>query len=92
MTDEEERQAQMLAAMNAIQSAVLKLLQEGEAHPQLVILAMARVTAELGASMALAGDQDLEKLLDEVVEIVRQVGRDHHEALQVVTMPPAGRA
>jgi hypothetical protein len=53
MTDE-DLERQMQAATDAVRAAALRLLQEGEVHPQLVVLAAARVAGELGASAALA--------------------------------------
>ena len=42
--------------MDGVRKAVLRLLQDGEVHPQLVALAVARVAGELGAGIAQAGD------------------------------------
>jgi len=55
-----------------VQKAVLRLLQDGEVHPQLVVLAMARVAGELGAGIAQAGGMDLETILADVTEVVRK--------------------
>ena len=41
---------QMDAAGAAIRAAVLRLLQEGEVHPRVVVMAAARVTGELAAA------------------------------------------
>lgn len=60
----------MQAATDAIRTAVLRLLREGEVHPHLIVLAVARVAGELGASAALAGGQDVEKLLGELADVV----------------------
>jgi hypothetical protein len=78
--------------MEAIQKAVLGLLQDGETDPRLIMLALAHVTGELAAAAALAGDEDLEQMLADIAEIVRRVGRGHHEELQAVAMPTAGSA
>ena len=83
---------QMEAATDAIRAAVIRLLREGEVHPQLIVMAVARVAGELGAGAALAGGQGLETLLDELAEVVREAGREHHEALQALELPVAGRA
>ena len=79
-------------AANAIRAAVLRLLKEGEVHPRLVVLAVARVVGELGAAAALAGGEDAEALLDALAEFVREAGREHREALRAVTLPTAGSA
>jgi hypothetical protein len=98
MTDEEtaeqrqEFEAQMQAALEVIQRAVLALLQAGEADPRLIVLALAHVTGEIAAAAALAGDEDLEQMLADIAEIVRQVGRGHHQDLQTAALPAAGNA
>ncbi len=79
-------------AADAIRAAVLRLLKEGEVHPRLVVLAVARVAGELGASAALAGGQDAEALLAELAGFLREAGREHHEALRGMTLPTAGSA
>jgi hypothetical protein len=98
MTDEEaaeqrqELEAQMQTALEAIQKAVLGLLQDGETDPRLIVLAAAHVTAELAAAAALAGNEDLEQMLADIAEIVHRVGRGHHQDLQAVVLPAAGSA
>ena len=96
-TDDEETEAQDLgeqleAAADAIRAAVVGLLREGEVHPRLVVMAVARVAGELGAGAALASGQDHEALLGELAEVVREAGREHHEALRAATLPAAGSA
>jgi hypothetical protein len=93
--DEPERpepKAQMEAATKAIRATVLRLLQEGEVHPQLLILAVTQIAGELGASAALASGQEAEVLLGDLAEALRQAGRDHHETLQALALPVAGNA
>src|SRR3954466_10163257 len=51
-------EAQMDLAMEGVRKVVLRLLQDGEVHPQLVVLAVARVAGELGAGIAQAGGPD----------------------------------
>jgi hypothetical protein len=90
--EQEELEAQMEAATEAICATVLRLLQEGRVHPQLLVLALTRVAGELGASAALASGQEVEKLLGELAEVLQQVGRDHHATLQTLALPVAGSA
>jgi glycine/D-amino acid oxidase-like deaminating enzyme len=85
-------EAQMHLAMEGVQKAVLRLLQDGDVHPQLVVLAVARVAGELGAGIAQAGDMDLETILADVTEVVRKAGRAHHELLLAEELPVAGNA
>ena len=70
----------------------MRLLQECEVHPHLVVLALARVTSEVGAGAALAGGQDPEELLGELAEVVRQAGREFREMLEAGVQPTAGNA
>jgi hypothetical protein len=78
--------------MEGLQRAVVRLLQDGDVHPQLVVLALARVTGEVGAGLALAGGQDAEELLGELAEVVRHAGREFHEMLEAGALPTAGNA
>jgi hypothetical protein len=91
---EEQRdlEAQIETASEAIRGAVLRLLQEGQVHPQLIVLTMARVAGELGASAALAGGQDVEELLGELAKIMREAGREQREMLRAELLPVAGNA
>ena len=98
MADEEPEQqevgAQMEIAVGTIRGAVLRLLREGEVHPQIIIMAAARVAGGLGAAVALASGQDIEGLLDDLAEALRQAGREHRETLQaeLEALPVAGNA
>jgi len=91
---EEDLGGQTGVAADAIREAVLRLLREGEVHPWVIILAAAKVAGDLGASAALAGGQDTEKLLGELAEVMRQAGRDQAEALRAegLLSPVAGNA
>jgi hypothetical protein len=89
--EDQDLEAPMRAATEALRETVLRLLRLGEVHPQLIVLAMARVTGELAAA-ALAGGQELEPLLGELAEVVRHTGREHHRTLQAARLPVAGSA
>ena len=89
-TEDQDLEQPMRAATEALRETVLRLLRVGEVHPQLILLAMARVTSELAA--ALAGEQELEPLPGELAEVVRQAGREHHATLQAEMLPVAGSA
>jgi hypothetical protein len=78
--------------LDAVQGAVLRLLREGETHPQLAVLAAAMAAGQLAAATALASGQDLEEALGELAEIVVQAGRDHHDVLRAELLPVAGTA
>src|SRR3954469_16747207 len=88
-TETRDLEAQMDLAMERVRKAVLRLLQDGEVHPQLVVLAVARVAGELGAGIAQAGDMDLEPILAEVTEVVRKTARSHHKLLRAEELPMA---
>jgi hypothetical protein len=92
--DREQLEAQMEIAVDTIREAVMRLLREGEVHPHLIIMAAARVAGGLGAAAALASGQDIEGLLDDLAEALRQAGREHHETLQaeLEALPVAGNA
>ena len=92
--EQEELEAQMETAVDAIREAVLRLLREGEVHPQIVVMAATPVAGGLGAAAALASGQDIEGLLDDLAEALRQAGRDHHETLraELEALPVAGNA
>jgi hypothetical protein len=85
MTDDEtEAENQMEIATEAIREAVLRLLQEGKIDPQYIVLAAAGVTGELGADIARLGDVDLETVLGDLADLVREAGRAHAEDPPVV--------
>jgi hypothetical protein len=54
-TEVRDLEAQMHLAMEGVRKAVLRLLQDGDVHPQLVVLAVARFAGEMGAGIAQAG-------------------------------------
>jgi hypothetical protein len=89
-TEDQDLERPMRAATEALRATVPRLLRVGEVHPQLIVLAVAQVTGELGASLALAAGEDRERMLDELVEIVRRSSREHHATLQVEVLPVAG--
>jgi hypothetical protein len=97
MTDDEtdeqdEREAQFWTATGELQRTVMRLFQDGDIEPYLVVLALARVTGEVGAGTALAGEQDPEELLGELAEVVRRAGREFQEMVQAEAMPTVGNA
>jgi hypothetical protein len=94
MTDEEpdqqELDAQMQTAVDAIRATCLRLLREGEVYPHVIVMAAARMTGELGATAALAVGQDVDELLNEIGGIVQQAGQEHRELLRAGVLPVAG--
>jgi hypothetical protein len=94
MTDEDtdELEAQFRTATEGLQRAVMRLFQDSDIHPHVVVLALARVTGEVGAGTALAGGQDPEELLGELAEVVRRAGREFRETLEAEALPTAGNA
>jgi hypothetical protein len=83
---------QVWAATETIREAVLQLLQAGDIHPNVIVLALARVTGETGTAAAMVSGEDIEQLLGQLAAVVRRAGRDHQEMLQAEGMPPAGNA
>jgi hypothetical protein len=91
-SEDQDLEAPMRAATEALRETVLRLLRAGEVHPQLIVLAMARMTGELAAAAALAGGQEFEPLLGKLAEVVRHAGREHQETLQAEGLPVASNA
>jgi hypothetical protein len=90
--DEQELGRQLHEAMEAFREAAVQLLRAGEIHPQLIVMAAAQAAGEMGAGLAVAGGDDLERVLGELATILRHVGREHGEALAVALAPAAGSA
>jgi hypothetical protein len=91
-TEAQELEKQAQAAADAIRATVLRLLRDGEVHPHLIVLAVARVAGELGASAALAAGEDVEAMLGDLAEVLRQAGQDQRETLRTEMLPMAGSA
>ena len=70
----------------------LELLQAGQVHPHVLVLATARLAGELGAGVALAGEMPVEAVLGDLAEVVREAGQGHAETLRAVELPVAGSA
>src|SRR5690242_6838386 len=89
-----ELEAQFRTVTEGLQRTVMRLFQESDIHPHVMVLALAlaRVTGEVGAGTALAEEQDPEELLGELAEVVRRAGREFQEELQAEALPTAGNA
>jgi hypothetical protein len=85
--DERDLERQMWAATETLREAVLGLLRVGG-----IVLAAARVAGEIGADAALEGGEDVESLLGELAEIMRQAGLEHHATLRGEGLPVTGNA
>src|SRR3954447_7550251 len=92
MAAQEKLAAQLQTATEAFQGTAGRLLREGETAPQLIVLAAARVAGELEAGMALAEGLDLDELLGELADFMRQAGLGFREALRAEALPTAGNA
>jgi hypothetical protein len=90
--EQDELEAQFQTATEELQRAVMRLFQDGDIHPHLVVLALARVTGEVGAGAALASEQDPEEMLGELAEVVRRAGREFRETVRAEALPTAGNA
>ena len=88
MMDDDELEA----ATDAVRATVMRLLREDGIHPQLVVLAVARVAGELGADVAHAGGARPGGILADLADLVRHAGQAQHEKLEAETMPVAGSA
>jgi hypothetical protein len=87
-----ELEAQFRTVTEGLQRTVMRLFQESDIHPHVMVLALARVTGEVGAGTALAEEQDPEELLGELAEIVRRAGREFREMVEAEALPTAGNA
>src|SRR3954462_12080787 len=90
--EERDAEDQVRAALEAMQGEALRLLQEGETHPQLMVLAAAMAAGQLAAATALAGGRDVEEALATLAEIMGRSGREHHDMLRAEMLPVAGSA
>jgi hypothetical protein len=90
--DEQELGRQLQKATEAFQETAVRLLRAGETHPQVIVMAAAQAAGEMGASLAVAGRDDLERVLGELAAILRHAGREHGETLAVALAPAAGSA
>src|SRR4051794_31112928 len=90
--EQDELEAQFQTATEGLQRAVMRLFQDNNIHPHVMVLALARVTGEVGVSTALAGEQDPEELLDDLAGAVRQAGREFRKMLEAGALPTAGNA
>ena len=91
-SEERDAEDQVRVALEAMQGTTLRLLREGETHPQLMAVAAAMAAGQLAAATALAGGQDLEEALRTLAAIMVRSGREHHEMLRAETLPVAGNA
>jgi hypothetical protein len=89
VAEDQDLEQPMVAATKTLRATVLRLLLRlGEVHPQLILLAVARVTGDLVASAALAGGEAVEPRLGELAEVVRHAGREHHQPPFTITVDP----
>jgi hypothetical protein len=90
----EERglERQMQVAMGAFRETAVRLLRAGEVHPQVIVTAAAQAAGELGASLAVAGGEDVGRVLAELAAVLQRARQDHGLALKVAMAPAAGRA
>ena len=90
--EQQELEEQMQAATEMVEGVIHQMLSAGEIHPQLIVLAVARAAGGITAAAALAGGEDVEKMLGDVTEHVRQAGHAYYDALRAELMPVAGNA
>jgi len=90
--EQEELEEQLWTATEELQRTVMRLFQDRDIHPHAMVLALARVTGEVGAGAALASERDPEELLGELAEVVRRAGREFREMLRAEALPTAGNA
>jgi len=69
----QEADEQIEAATDAIRATLRQLLQEGQVHPQVIILALATALGEFAAGAALATSEDVGPMSDDLAALVREV-------------------
>jgi hypothetical protein len=93
--DEAQKQEiarQMREAVEAFRETAVRLLRDGDTHPQVIVAAAAHAAGEMGAGLAVAGGDDLEQVLSELTAILQLAGREHGAVLEVALAPAAGSA
>jgi hypothetical protein len=79
--EERDLERQMQVVMEAFRETAVRLLRAGEAHPQVIVTAAAQAAGEMGAGLALAGGEDVGRVLAELAAVLQQAGQDHGTAL-----------
>src|SRR4051794_41854594 len=74
--EQDELEEQFWTATGELQRAVMRLFQDSDIEPYLVVLALARVTGEVGAGTALGSERGPDELLGGLAEGVRRGGRE----------------
>ena len=92
MADEQDLGQPMQAVVEAFRETAVRLLRTGEAHPQVIVTAATQAAGEMGAGLAIAGENDLETVLADLAAVLRQAGREHGAALAVALAAAAGSA
>jgi hypothetical protein len=89
--DERDLERQFWAATETLREAVLQLLRV-DVPPPVIVVAVARVAGESGTAMAVENGEDVESLLVDLAEVLREAGLEHHTALRGEGLPVAGHA
>jgi hypothetical protein len=90
--DERDLERQLWAATETLREAVRRLLQAGDIHPTMIVLAVAEMAGEMGADAAMVNGEDVESLLGDLAEVMRAAGLEHHVTLQGEGLPVTGNA
>jgi hypothetical protein len=90
--DERDLERQLWAATETLREAVLQLQRLGEIYLPVILLAVARMAGEMGVDAALESGVDVESLLGNLAEVMREAGLEHHALLQEEGLPVAGHA
>ena len=88
----QEADEQIEAATDAIRATLRQLLQEGQVHPQVIILALATALGEFAAGAALATREHVGPMSDDLAALVREVMCEHHQMLRMIELPAVGNA
>jgi hypothetical protein len=90
--DERDLERQLWAATETLRAAVLRLQRVGEIYLPVIIVAVAQIAGEMGVDAALESGVDVESLLGNLAEVLREAGLEYHALLQGEGLPVAGHA
>ena len=93
MVEQDEFEAEVLAAGQLIAGEIARLIAKAELGPEIVIAALADVTGELAAAVAMGSGANGAEVLREMADRVLRSGSAYYGSLRgQAAMPPSGHA
>ncbi len=90
-SEEQEFEAQMEKASMMVQETIGRMLKEGDLHPHIVVLGVAKVMGELMGALAAASSTDLDEVVRDTFNVAEQAAKNYYDAIGTM-MPVAGSA